>query len=340
MNTLALLIPGLLGPLPELAESNSSISGCAPLQKWLSRAHQQSTSASGYHDQLAQLFGVDRDFSITWASALYDGCDCSEGYWYRADPVHFKADIDHAILLDYHRLDIQADEASALTEAFNQHFAEDGLLLRAPHPQRWYLCSQQPLNIKSTHLHEAVGRNVQNFLPQGDHALNWRRNLNEAQMLFHIQQVNLQRAETGQLAINSLWLWGEGAWPQATDHAGWDWVMADDVVARGLAVATGTCLLDLDDSLSEQLSGDSRGLVVIDDVLGPCSYGDVSAWLEAIEAMCQRWIEPINKLIKQGQIDSMELYSGEGRVFRFTKTDLYKFWRKTRTLTEFINIHA
>jgi hypothetical protein len=159
-------------------------------------------------------------------------------------------------------------------------------------------------------------------------------------MLFHMQQVNLQRAEAGQLAINSLWLWGEGSWPQTTDASSWDWVMTDDVVARGLAMVSGTRLLDLNSALSEQVSGNSRGLLVIDDVLGPCSYGDVSAWLESIESLCQRWIEPVHELIKQRQIDSLELYTGEGRKFRLTKADLFKFWRKTRPLNEFVNIHA
>ena len=129
MKHLSLLVPGLLGPLPEIKEYTTAIPRCAVLEKWLARANVHSTNCHNYFHQLAELLSVNQDFSIAYVSALIDGFDPSSAYWYRADPVHFRADMDHAILLDHVLLDIAQHEADALIQLFNAHFMDDGLQL-------------------------------------------------------------------------------------------------------------------------------------------------------------------------------------------------------------------
>ena len=106
MKHLSLLVPGLLGPLPELKQYSGIVPRCNVLEKWLSRGDVLSTSCFNYFQQLADLLSINKDFSIAYVSAMIDGFDPSQGYWYRADPVHFRADMDHAILLDHEMLDI------------------------------------------------------------------------------------------------------------------------------------------------------------------------------------------------------------------------------------------
>lgn len=340
MNTLSLVIPGLLGPLPELLEQPFSYEPCPLLQRWLSRSAVDSTNAQNYHDLLAELFSLAPDYSICHFTALNDNCDLSEGFWYRADPVHFKADINHALLLDHHRLEVLPDEAEQLIASFNQHFAEDRIKLLAPHPHRWYLQCEQALDLETTRLAEAVGRNVNHFLPVGEGALNWRRLLNEAQMLFYTHKVNQQRQEQESLTINSLWLWGEGKPSVKPPKPDWDWVISDEPFSRGLAIMAGITVYSLEQGLAQLSSLKGKGLMVIDTLLGPTSYGDVAAWVLAVEQLCEQYLPALDGQLRSSTLNRIDLYSGEGRRYRIEKTDRFKFWRRLRPLTQFVNTHA
>jgi hypothetical protein len=49
---------------------------------------------------------------------------------------------------------------------------------------------------------------LSDWWPQEDSLREWRRLLNEIQMVWHDHPVNLARAERGEMPINSLWLFG------------------------------------------------------------------------------------------------------------------------------------
>ncbi len=335
MKNLSLLVPGLLGPLPELKDYAATVPRCNVLENWLARGEKISTSCTNYFQQLAELLSINKDFSIAHVSALIDGFDPSRGYWYRADPVHFKTEMDHAILLDHELLSVEQHEADALMDVFNAHFMEDGLQLFSRQPGRWYLQSAMPFEITATQLHDAIGRNVTHFLPQGKHAMRWRRFLNETQMLFHQQAVNVQRESLGKLAINSLWLWGEGNAMHYDDHKTFQWMMTNEPIATGLAKILNieTCALDEINSMAG-LQG--NGLLIIDELLSPASYGDVEKWGLALEKLCDLWIQPLQQLLRKGIVQQIDLYSAEGRLFRMTPRSHFKFWRRSPPLTSYI----
>ncbi|TNF38668.1 MAG: hypothetical protein EP315_00935 [Gammaproteobacteria bacterium] len=335
MKQLAVLVPGLLGPLPELQESTISVPRCDVLETWLARSEQHNTSCKNYYQQLAELLSINADFSIARVSAMVDGLDASNGYWYRADPVHFKTEMDHAILLDQHMLDILQHEAESLIDHFNRHFFDDGLRLVSRHPARWYLHTTSPLNIAATQLHEAIGRNVTHFLPRGEHALRWRRLLNETQMLFHEHDINTTREAQGKLTINSLWLWGEGAEMHYDDHKTFQWLMCNEPVAIGLASVLGIerCALDEFDSMAG-LQG--NGLMIIDDLLSPASYGDVEVWAQTLQNVCELWLRPLHRLLHKGVVQQINLYAADGRCFTMKRYDRFRFWRRQLPITAYI----
>ena len=336
MNKLALVVPGLLGPLPELEQYNHVSPECAILQKWLACAQTTETASRNYYPLLAELFGINQDYSITRLSARFDNCECSKGYWLRADPVHFKADIDHAILLDCNRLDIRKDEALALAEAFNTHFSDDGIELVIGHRNRWYLSFDKQMSIQTTTVHDAVGRNVNHFLPIGEDALNWRRLLNETQMLFHSHDVNLEREAKGEMTINSLWLWGEGKDLQRDENKQWDWVMSNESTANGLALGLDIKCMPLEIKNDQLHLPDGNGVMVLDQLIGPASYGDVQAWVDTVEILCQQWFDVLHHLLKSKQIQSLELYSA-GRMFKLMASSLRKFWRRKQPVARYVS---
>ena len=338
MNQLSLLVPGLLGPLPELKDAHVELNECSILNRWLACAESSETGANGYQQQIADLFSENSSVSVSLLSSRVDGIDISEGYWLRADPVYFKADIDHALLIGADRLEIMMDEAQSMIESFNQHFSEDGLQLFFSHSQRWYLKSEQPFRLQTVATHDAIGRNVQNFLPKGEDEVRWRKILNETQMLFFSHPVNAQRESRGQMTINSVWLWGEGNQPEYRPSSNIDWVVADEVLAKGLAsINNADCFQNNLLSIPERTG---HGLCVIDDLMVPVSYGDVDAWHEGVNRICHDWLQPINELLKRKYFQQINLYTGEGRCFQITRASLLKFWRKRSPIIKYMNLDA
>lgn len=323
---LDLLIPYLLSP----PTPSATLPACKILETLLAHS-EQSPAQANYTHQLFALANLPADTSQSWLTALADNC-APQFYQWRADPVHFKAHADHAILLDSHSLAIQTNEAQQLVAHFNQHFADDGLQLFAATPERWYLQATNTLQVTTTTLAQSVGRNVRLFLPTGVDALRWRKILNETQMLFYAHAVNQQREAENQLTINSLWLWGEGYQP-AVDAKSSLAFYVDEITVRGVARVLQTPC----SSVAAWLQQPTHGLLVLDDLLLPASYGDAERWREAVQIICQNILPVVLRALKSGQITQLNVYPADGRCFSLRATDLRKFWRLRKPLSHWMH---
>jgi hypothetical protein len=318
---LDLIIPGLL----TLPSATDALPVCRLLETWLARS-KVSHAKHDYHAQLFSLVNLPDATSPAWLSALADNCERPHLLW-RADPVHFQAQTDHAVLFDSHSLNIEQAEMAQLVAGFNAHFDEDGLQLHAVDSHRWYLYSQQPMNVKTTAITQAIGRNVRHFLPAGDDAMRWRNILNETQMLFHAHAVNQQREDAGVRSINSLWLWGEGR--RNVDQIDYTaTIYADEIVARGAARLANAP----SKPVIEWMQQPGAGMLVLDDLMVAASYGDVAGWTEAFDALCQNKLPIILNALKTGVINRINLYPADGRCFTLCAKDVYKFWRLRKHL--------
>jgi len=109
---------------------------------------------------------------------------------------------------------LSREDTEKLLAALNQHLAQDGLVLKAFDPKRWYLYRlddsfSHDLPV-TTPLSEAGAGNVFPYLPQSSDRY-WAQLFNELQMLLHTQPVNQRREAEGLPPVNGLWLWGEGS---------------------------------------------------------------------------------------------------------------------------------
>jgi hypothetical protein len=104
---------------------------------------------------------------------------------------------------------------------------------------------------------------LSDWWPQEDSLREWRRLLNEIQMVWHEHPVNLARAERGEVPINSLWLFG-GA-------QGWSATQTLTVTYEGLHI--------------------------------PYLQGDWAAWIAALPALSEHLgtLDPSTSLILTGQ---------------------------------------
>lgn len=322
---LDLIIPHLLTAPP----GTGDLPSCKLLETLLARSVVHNAE-NYYFAQLFSLVNLPEKISPAWLSSMADGYHHANIYL-RADPVHFQALTDHALLLDAQSLNIQAEEAAQLVAAFNAHFFTDGIQLHANQMQRWYIQFRQNIDVNTTPITQAIGRNVRHFLPTGNDAIRWRKILNETQMLFHAHAVNQQREDAGQRAINSLWLWGEGG----RELAGVDYsapIYADEIVARGVAsLVNAPCK-----SVHDWLQAPDAGLLVLDDLITAASYGDAESWLSAFENICQNVLPIVFNAVRTGRIKQVALYPADGRCFTFNSSDLNKFWRLRKPLKHWI----
>ncbi|HQR60721.1 MAG TPA: hypothetical protein PLH03_05090 [Methylophilaceae bacterium] len=256
-------------------------------------------------------------------SLLGEGLDPDAYYWLHADPVHFQLQRDSFLLADPDLARMDADESRLLIDALNRHFEADGLLLLAPHPQRWYLRVNKVPAITTHPLQQVIGRNVEPLLPQGADAARWRGWLNEVQMLLHDHPVNRVREDRGQLPINSVWLHGGGAYTAGvmTDISQ---VWADDVLVGGLALASGLQLRPSPASATawlEQTPVSGAHLIILDQ--------------PGLSQLDQGWCSPLLDALRQRRVSSLTLHFNEvDKVisYRIKRRDLWKFWRRRQAL--------
>jgi hypothetical protein len=331
--TLQLLIPGLVWPSPAARELTGGLSLPAletllRLGRCLAGPPQSSESA------LARAFDLDEDsFPVAPLRRLGElDTDDTEGEWICADPVHLHFARERMLLADAGDLALDPTETKALIDAINAHFTDlEAELLRfeARSPQRWYLRLKSPPRARFKPLNEAIGRPVENFLPQGDDEQRWCRLINECQILLHNHPVNQARRAQGRPTINSLWFWGPGHLPRRT-AAPAPVICTDDPLARGLARAAGMQVLEFGDKLPSQ-----DAMVFATSLLRPSLYLDIDSWrteLEKLEASC---FKPALTALRKRRLSAVHISAPGDRAtleLHIRPLDLYRLWRKPCTL--------
>lgn len=338
-NRLHLIVPGLLGPLDGLADSELN-SSTLVLDRLLARADRIEAKGD-YISILFGLFGYHGSPGTDWPSAavcrLADGGTADQAYWLHAEPVFLKPDMDRLLLSDARALDIGPDEAAELTRLIEQHFAEEGWRLETATAQHWYMRLTRPPALATSPLHEAVGRNIFPFLPRGANASRWRGLLNEIQMLLHHADVNQRRREAGRLEINGVWLWGGGRVPVLPQGIV-SQVFSDHPLAVGLARLAGvrTDPLTLD---SEKLRRDGESVVFHEELLYPVLDVDAQSWCERLERLMPL-METLVDAVRRRGIDELLLYPCNGHCYRVTCSGLRRFWRRSKPVATQLASHS
>lgn len=343
MQTLHLVIPGLLGPWPASHQSGFPKPRTPALERLLGRARIKELGVTGGDATLFELFGVPvssgQDLPVAAITRLADGGEPDSGWWLRADPVHLRADLHQVLLFDARLLDISAAEAGSLVSEFNQVFAADGWILETPHPARWYLRLADDPGVRTHPLREAIGRNVNSLLPYGEPAPRWHALLTEIQMLFHSAAVNREREYRGRLPINSVWFWGGGELPQEVSSPA-EGIYANDPLVRGLARLAGKAVSPLPERAGDWQAAaqdEHRSLVVLQATPYDRMDNEPYAWVEHVQALERDWFAPCLAMLRGKGLDALYLYPGNGRIYSITPRDLRRFWQRARPLTHYLS---
>ena len=334
MPALALLVPGLFGPVPLAPEAWPA----APaLGRLLGRADRRPGGGAEPIATLLHGFGLscppDRDSPSAPFARLADlpGAPPPTGWVWHADPVHLRPESGDLVLFDAPGLDLRQAESEALAAAFNRHFAGAGWRLEVAAATRWYLHAEVSVPPRTTPLHAVVGRGLRDRLPRGAEAGAWNRMLNETQMLFHHAEVNRRRIERHRPPISGFWPWGGGTRPAAPPPRRYARVYATEALALGLAAASGAPAAPLpDDSRALGEAVDSGPVLVFWDRLWrPVLEADGAAWAEELGRL-DRWARPLLAGSWNWNNRQLDLYSCAGEVFSLDAWSRRRFWRRAR----------
>ena len=338
-----LLLPDLLWPERNFPDIYRELAAAA-LERLLAKgrrlaAHAAPDSAEAW---LCEHFGANKqgDWPVAPYSLLADGGEPGKHHWLRADPVHLKLEGNRLMLADSSMFSLSQQEAESLAGSINAHFSGDGLILYPLRPERWYLRMAQPPALETTALARASGRSIDGLLPRGADAAVWRARLNDVQMLLHAHAVNERRESRGELAVNSLWLWGGGSMPDAA-AAPFNTVWCKNPFATGLAQAARIAARPLPESAAELLrAGADAGvnLILLEELCSPAQYGDTHAWREALQRLERDWFAPLLEALREERIGMLSLHAlgPEGALsVEVTRGDLRRFWRRVKPLVAY-----
>ncbi|HXF07288.1 MAG TPA: hypothetical protein VNK45_01975 [Candidatus Acidoferrales bacterium] len=325
--SVTLLVPGLAAPPRDVVDF--------PPTPTLDRSFARASAAPDPETVFERV--LLRDFCeadlAPWAALSYWGDTGAPpaGPLLRADPLHLQAGTQHHVHFDQARLHLDAEESAALLASLNALLQTDGMALEAPTPGRWYLHLPAAPEIATQPLSHGLALGASLWAPRGPDATRFKGLLTELQMLLHDHPVNTARERLGQLPVNSLWLWGEGALP-ADGHAPFDLIVGGDALARGLALASGAAwCVDWPVRETSVPTPARRILWVMDALLRPAQWGDWEAWLAALRDLEDALATALKTHLASADLDFRPL---AGYAYRAAPGNRWRIWRRARPFIE------
>jgi hypothetical protein len=338
MLNISLFIPGLFDT--EIDIEDHAVSHLSSLEFLLARASRTVIPAESYNQSLGKQFGYlssnREDVPVAAIGRLIDDDKRPEGFWLRADPVHLHADNKSLSLLDAGSFSLTQHDALALAACVRQSFNELGWELEVPVPTRWYVKTDSKSSIRTSELQEVTGQDIQKYMPEGEDAGIWHRLMNEIQMQLHNADINQLRVERGELAINSLWLWGTGSLPDLLERR-WSRVYSDDNTTMGLSMLSNTPCFPLPvraEDVFRQLKGNAEILVVMSEFQTAMLQREQRrGQLEQFE---NDWCHYLLEQLQNGTVQSLKIIT-RSREFKINKRSLMKFWKRAKPFNSYVD---
>lgn len=301
------------------------------LERVLSRgSHFRAQAPSPDHFRF-NLFGIESNGHLPVAALTRvsdSGQKPDRKYWLRTDPVTLWADMARVVIAGHGLADLDEFDRNEIENTVRSVLMEEGIQLHADHPERWCIALEEPMTGSFPPVSEALGMDLSEAMQENPEARHWRRIMNEIEIALHSCPVNIRRRQAGQHEINSVWFWGGGLIPDATEHAVFDAVYSDHPVTRGLSAIN-------DSKLQSQTEFDP-------DRLGPEVQSVLVDWtvnLQRPGASLSELESVLDKILsdQRTKSGSLVLYCGRHDGWRFKSAGKWRWWRRIRTLDELCN---
>lgn len=311
-----------------LVEDLRSLAGALPqskrypsLERILFRGRRQHVPAETPNHLRFKLFEADPPEHLPVAALTYVSSrgEVPDGrsYWLRADPVTMRADMVRVFMLSSGFADLDGGEQKEVSLIIRSALEQDGIELAEVEAAHWCFSLNSPLEFEFTPLHEALGMDVAEALPDVKAAARWKRLMTEIQVELHQSQVNMKRRSQGRQEINSVWFWGGGNLPGVPGQR-FDEVFSNDPVSRGLGILAGSQV-----SGQEQCSA-NNGATLIDWTMESANAENEA---DKLEKLATRLIG--SDSVRAG---GLTLLDGSGLAWDFSRHEQFAFWRRQKPL--------
>ena len=333
--SVCLLLPGLLQAVEQAAEA----AALPAISRLLSRASTACPDVRTFEQVALEWFNVRSTNDESAAAQLGHRIEFGQQNpsdpgqtLFRADPVYQQIDLHSILLGDPGLLELSTDDAQALIESLNRHLAGDGISLSCRAAQRWYLHASDKLELQSTPITAAVGRNIAHTNAVGGDAGKWQKLLTECQMVLFDHPVNRQRELAGKLPVNSLWLWGEGALPVFTPDGVTRKAYSGDFYVRSLADFTSATTAAID---KINFSADTAVLIADRSLQTAVNTGDGPLRSRNLASLEQQVFQPLWRNLSSSRVRQVNLWTGR-RWLQVNSRARRQFWRRTRPFETFL----
>lgn len=329
-----LILPGLLWPQKALRDTAHDLP--LPNLSWLlGRGRLRWEQSLPLENWLCRELGCSPDQPPPAAALrlLGEGGNPGRDIWLCVDPVHVRIEQGRAHLLGGD-LEITDEEMQLLAEALAPLFAEVGEF-QAGALGHGYLRLRQLPRLLTAPPSAAAGRG--NLLPSGEDAARWLRLGNEAQMLMHALPLNARREAAGRPTLNSLWFWGAGSLPTATETSSGAYhsLMGNQPVLKGLAVWAGIAQQPAAPDSPTLPRASKATLLVLDELLQASQTLDAGVWRAALVDVESGWLKTLVGALRSGHLDRLRVTAlgDEANLdVTLTRADAMKFWRRPSPL--------
>lgn len=235
--------------------------------------------------------------------------------WLHAEPIHLAAGLNEVALVPLRpELELSDRERDAMTAVLREHAAAEGWTLQ-PSARAWLIGSPRAFDVRTVTPEFAARHEWNAVLPQGPEASRIRRMMTELQMLLHEHPANATRAARGTPAVNSLWLWGNGAARPQREVRPPVCVGMNDYL-RGICALNGWPTPHEPTSVDAVLASAQAGEAIV------CVLED------AEPARFEReWLVPFVAALKRERIERLELVLDEW-LLTIDRWRLRRFWRR------------
>ena len=361
---LTLIIPELIWP--EVDDGVLDGVRCPALETLLARSERTRRAAQSLEATLAdallagpheppyaalRLLGEPYAGGDAAIAAVDTGGTRGEASWLCCDPIHLRFHQQHMIVADSGSFSLTLDEARELAGEVNRQLPDLGRIHVAS-ADRWYLRLADAAladGLVTRPLSLVAGRRIDTLLPETSASRTLRTlrsRLNEAQMLLHAHPLNAQREESGQLPINSLWLWGAGSLAPAAGastepapaHADFDGVWADTPLPLGLARHAGIARHRLPPdapTLLDAVAPETHQLVVLDTLQSAVTYENGEAYRDALADLDRCWFAPLRAALQRGRVTRLRIEAPTvyaTLAWDATRAGQWRIWRGAQAI--------
>ena len=331
MTQITLVLPYALPPA-ELAQDLVRALNAPALATLLSRAtsrtlpFDENQRALPHETWLSQALDLSSVGAPAFAAAAMRGYGLDPGTssWFIINPAHIEIARSHLMMNDLRQLQLDEVHARALFATAKPVFDELGKTLLYGDAHTWFMAAGDWATLQTGSPDAAVGLNLNDWLPTGPAAADFRKLQNEVQMLWFEHPTNVEREAKGLAAVNSFWPWGLSQNGPARAEMP---LMAATGVPSWLA-ALATCPAP---ELPDPFSGKHvDSILVRGDLCHAAIAGDWSTWLGLMQRFEETLFAPSLAGLQGGRKAQVRLVLGNRsahKEFTTTKWAQQAFWR-------------